>query len=169
VQGHSLNTPLVLRAPASIPHNPLPETIYFRRFWAVLGQNKHFRRNNYWAKTIIGPKQLILRSGLCAILVWFQRLKLQYDEPLSNFAFNFNLRRYIKVVPGPAEVANSEFFVNDTQGRAGQMSLLPAMSSTPGRYCFCPPCPRHLADTAIALHVIDTHLYYCPPCHQHAL
>jgi len=23
-----------------------------------------------------------------------QRLKLQYDEPLSNFAFNFNLRRY---------------------------------------------------------------------------
>jgi hypothetical protein len=24
-----------------------------------------------------------------------ERLKLQYDEPLSNFAFNFNLRRYI--------------------------------------------------------------------------
>jgi hypothetical protein len=23
-----------------------------------------------------------------------KRLKLQYDEPLSNFAFNFNLRRY---------------------------------------------------------------------------
>ena len=25
---------------------------------------------------------------------WFQRLKLKCDEPLSNFAFNFNLRRY---------------------------------------------------------------------------
>jgi len=29
---------------------------------------------------------------------WFQRLKLDYDEPLSNFAFNFNLRRYHKYV-----------------------------------------------------------------------
>jgi len=26
-----------------------------------------------------------------------QRLKLQYDEPLSNFAFKFNLRRYNSV------------------------------------------------------------------------
>jgi len=25
---------------------------------------------------------------------WCQRLKLEYDEPLSNLAFNFNLRRY---------------------------------------------------------------------------
>ena len=25
---------------------------------------------------------------------WFQRWKPKYDEPLSNFAFNFNLRRY---------------------------------------------------------------------------
>ena len=25
---------------------------------------------------------------------WFQRLKLKYDEPLSNVAFSFNLRRY---------------------------------------------------------------------------
>ena len=23
-------------------------------------------------------------------------MKLEYDEPLSNFAFNFNLRRYAK-------------------------------------------------------------------------
>ena len=29
---------------------------------------------------------------------WFQRLKLTYDEALSNFAFNFNLRRYIAVL-----------------------------------------------------------------------
>jgi len=27
---------------------------------------------------------------------WYRRLKLKYDEPLSNFAFNFNLRHYIK-------------------------------------------------------------------------
>jgi len=25
---------------------------------------------------------------------WFQRLKLEYDEALSNFVFKFNLRRY---------------------------------------------------------------------------
>ena len=27
-----------------------------------------------------------------------KRLNLQYDEPLSNFAFKFNLRRYIAAV-----------------------------------------------------------------------
>jgi len=27
----------------------------------------------------------------------FSGLKLEYDEPLSNFAFNFNLRRYTVV------------------------------------------------------------------------
>jgi hypothetical protein len=26
--------------------------------------------------------------------VWFQLLKVKCDEPLSDFAFNFNLRRY---------------------------------------------------------------------------
>jgi hypothetical protein len=29
---------------------------------------------------------------------WFQRLKLDYDETLTNFAFNFNLRRCTSVV-----------------------------------------------------------------------
>jgi len=28
---------------------------------------------------------------------WFQRLKQEYDEPLSNFVFNFNMRRYSEV------------------------------------------------------------------------
>jgi len=28
-----------------------------------------------------------------------KRLKLKYDKPLSNFAFNFNLRRYTKEYP----------------------------------------------------------------------
>jgi Leucine-rich repeat (LRR) protein len=27
----------------------------------------------------------------------FQRLKLQYDEPISDFGYNFNLRHYIQV------------------------------------------------------------------------
>ena len=31
----------------------------------------------------------------------FQRLKLKYDKLVSNFAFNFNLRRYIKVIGDP--------------------------------------------------------------------
>jgi len=30
--------------------------------------------------------------------IWLQRLTLQYDEPLSNFAFNFNLSRYTAAV-----------------------------------------------------------------------
>jgi len=34
------------------------------------------------------------KSVLKAKRLWFQRLKLQYDETLSNFAFNFNSRRY---------------------------------------------------------------------------
>jgi len=32
---------------------------------------------------------------------WFQRLKLNCDEALSNFTFRFNLRRFTKVVNGP--------------------------------------------------------------------
>ena len=35
---------------------------------------------------------LVSKPGLNALR--FQRLKLQYDETVSNFAFNFNLRRY---------------------------------------------------------------------------
>jgi hypothetical protein len=30
-------------------------------------------------------------------------LKLEYDEPLSNFAFNFNLRRYTEELPALVE------------------------------------------------------------------
>jgi hypothetical protein len=32
-------------------------------------------------------------------------LKLQYDEPLSSFAFNFNLRRYTEGGRGLADMA----------------------------------------------------------------
>jgi hypothetical protein len=36
----------------------------------------------------------------------YQRLKLEYDEPLSNFAFNFKLRCYHKVYFAPSNVEN---------------------------------------------------------------
>jgi len=38
----------------------------------------------------------VSKPVLKAQRLWYQRLKLQYDETLSNFAFKFNLRRYIK-------------------------------------------------------------------------
>ena len=34
------------------------------------------------------------RVETCVESAWFQRLKLNYDEPLSSFAFNFNSRHY---------------------------------------------------------------------------
>jgi len=36
----------------------------------------------------------VSKPVLKAKRLWFQRLKLQCDEPLSNSAFNFNLRRH---------------------------------------------------------------------------
>ena len=43
----------------------------------------------------VGPK---LTPGLTFVdRACLLRLKLEYDERLSNFAFNFNLRRYTKV------------------------------------------------------------------------
>ena len=48
------------------------------------------------------------KVGRCRLAVskpvWFQRLKLECDEPLSNFAFDFNLRRYSKA----AELGNTD-------------------------------------------------------------
>jgi H+-transporting ATPase len=52
------------------------------------------------------PSYFYIPVGRCRFTVsqavlkclWFQRLKPQYAEPLSNFAFNFNLRRYIPVI-----------------------------------------------------------------------
>ena len=51
------------------------------RAWEV-GEVGQCRLTLVSIKTIVGKR------------LWFQRLKLQYDEPLSNFAFNFNLRRF---------------------------------------------------------------------------
>jgi hypothetical protein len=33
-----------------------------------------------------------VRTRVESAYEWFQRLKIQYDEPLANFASNFNLR-----------------------------------------------------------------------------
>ena len=51
---------------------------------------------------VLGETGLRHLVGRCRLAVsnpsrkraWFQRLKLNCDEALSNFAFNFNLRRY---------------------------------------------------------------------------
>ena len=67
-----------------------------------------------------------------------QRLKLQYAEPLSNFAFNFNLRRYSAVgvvsletgrcellLPGAEDAASLTGLLWDTgKGRAPDYSLI---------------------------------------------
>ena len=59
-----------------------------RRYTKELGNLKAGR----FSKLTVSNKPELKRA-------WFQStrpLKLKYDEPLSKFAFNFNLRRYIK-------------------------------------------------------------------------
>jgi len=41
-----------------------------------------------------------------------ERLKLNYDDPLSNFAFHFDLRRYIKVTRAMQGEIDSVAFFN---------------------------------------------------------
>jgi hypothetical protein len=36
---------------------------------------------------------------------WFQRLKLRYETPLSNFAFEFTVRRYNLVIAEAVSVS----------------------------------------------------------------
>jgi hypothetical protein len=76
-----------------------------------LGQHEHERAGYSppWFPGITWVKaaqkwKAICKVGCCRLnpvearvgSTWFQRLKLRYDEPLSNFAFNFNLRHYSK-------------------------------------------------------------------------
>jgi hypothetical protein len=42
-------------------------------------------------------------------------LKLKCDDPLSNFAFNFNLRRYIKATLPIKTDVNSDFTIDTTK------------------------------------------------------
>ena len=49
--------------------------------------------------TVVGRGRLtVSKPVLKAPQVWSERSKLQHDETLSNFAFNFNLRRYATVL-----------------------------------------------------------------------
>jgi len=50
-----------------------------------------------------------------------QRLKLKYDDPLSNVAFNFNSRRYSEV---PRRQQHQQISERDTQGRAVQVDTI---------------------------------------------
>jgi len=55
-----------------------------------------------------------------------KRLKLECDEPLSNLAFDFNLRRYIKVNRGLAPVpGQGEVFVHNV----GRCNLKPELKA----------------------------------------
>jgi len=58
---------------------------------------------------------------------WFQRLKLRCDEPLSNFTFNFNLRRYIMApVFGRLMVGRCRLIVSKLELKARLVSALEA-------------------------------------------
>ena len=51
-------------------------------------------------------------------------LKLRYNGPLSNFAFNFNLRRYTMAPRAPSTTARSPTTSNPSPARRGSPSTL---------------------------------------------
>jgi len=57
--------------------------------------------------------------------LWFQRFKVEYHEPLSNFPFNGNLRRYTAVQAEKEaealklELSGKEDALNDAMARGG--------------------------------------------------
>jgi hypothetical protein len=58
-------------------------------------------------------------------------LKLEYDEPLSNFAFNFNVRRYSTGVRYDSVLLN--LYPDGASGGALQVaSIKPRVESAPG-------------------------------------
>jgi len=59
----------------------------------------------------------------------FQHLKLEYDEPLSNFAFNSNLRRFIKEPSFDGAFLDMHLGMNGQTMEAGAYSR-PLFSST---------------------------------------
>jgi len=67
---------------------------------------------------------------------WFQRLKLKCDEPLSNFAFKFNLRRYS--MTGHALIRLRSF----------EPAVEPARCCSPRHHIQCALNPRVLNSTA---------------------
>jgi len=65
---------------------------------------------------------------------WFQRLKVKCDEPFSNFAFNFNLRRYIKTGVSSTDVNDVALSVNvEWKGYAANPFVERSISVANGR------------------------------------
>jgi hypothetical protein len=69
---------------------------------------------------------------------WFQRLRLKCDKPLSNVAFNFNLRRYSAVAAVEAQLATergraaaAEAMLGSERERARQGPRLVHFSARP--------------------------------------
>ena len=65
---------------------------------------------------------------------WFQHLKLQYDEPLSNLAFNFILRRYTEAgrrsaAPGGGTGGTGDPLREEETARGARVAVPP-----PGAY-----------------------------------
>jgi len=66
-----------------------------------------------------------------------ERLKLQYDEPSSNFAFNFNLRRYRPVTGAPLDLKDLTklTFHKNADGEYECPVLNKTFTVEPGRRC----------------------------------
>ena len=75
-------------------------------------------------------------------------LTLRYDEPLSNFAFNFNLRRYTKAaVLGMGPSVQTPLAAAAMQG-AVQAAVKVAVEVMLGRHC-PPRHPTHFKDSSL--------------------
>ena len=61
--------------------------------WNVLPSFEELEVRGHFVGSVVGRCRLT-GSNPCRKRLWFQRLKLEYEEPLLNFPFNFNLRRY---------------------------------------------------------------------------
>ena len=68
----------------------------------------------------------LARTYLC------QRLKLKYDEALSNVGFNFNLRRYTKETFDPKGCSSDDYYdvLASAQRREAGAYTRPLLSST---------------------------------------
>ena len=63
--------------------------------------------------------------------LWFQRLKLQYHELRSTFAFNFNLRRYVTGVIADVDGITEE--LHRAGGAAAQQCIHSTLTMPPAK------------------------------------
>jgi hypothetical protein len=87
-----------------------------------------------------------LETEICgtAFKRWFQRLNLKHEKPLSNVAFNFNLRRYtLEASPGNTNA--------DDAWVAGKALMVTATLALPSAiFQLTPIVPPRTADTALS-------------------